>query len=452
MTHELFDTNHLAKTYFKMAVPVVWGLVVTLLYNLADTFFIGSTGNTSLVAGVSLCSPVFTTIMAFGNIYGQGGSSVISRILGKHDKKQSHSISSFCFYIALFTGILLGLFMLALQEPLLYFIGANSDTFAFAKSYFVVLAIGAPFIILSFIHSNLLRCEGLSTHSMAGSILGTVINIILDPILISEFHMGAEGAAIATVIGYMISDVYFIHIVRSRSDWLSIDIYLCKVSKDHIRQIVGIGMTAAITNLMQSLCIIAMNHFLLPYGSERIAAMGIVLKVNMISQLILTGFAFGAVPIFGYLYGSKNDRKLKELLIYCMKFLCSLSLILTALIYILSPWLMRLMMNNASVIAEGTGMLRWQVIGTIFASVVLLLTCFFQAAGKIIPAFILSISRQGVVFFLIISVFVKSFGYQGILISQATADILSALLAILLYYKAFPVIKGTDAPASSMAE
>lgn len=181
MTHELFDTNHLAKTYFKMAVPVVWGLVVTLLYNLADTFFIGSTGNTSLVAGVSLCSPVFTTIMAFGNIYGQGGSSVISRILGKHDKKQSHSISSFCFYIALFTGILLGLFMHALQEPLLYFIGANSDTFAFAKSYFVMLAIGAPFVILSFIHSNLLRCEGLSTHSMAGSILGTVINIILDP-------------------------------------------------------------------------------------------------------------------------------------------------------------------------------------------------------------------------------------------------------------------------------
>lgn len=203
---------------------------------------------------------------------------------------------------------------------------------------------------------------------------------------------------------------------------------------------------------MQSLCIIAMNQLLLPYGSERIAAMGIVLKVNMISQLILAGFAFGAVPIFGYLYGSKNDRKLKELLIYCMKFLCSLSLILTALIYILSPWLMRLMMNNASVIAEGTGMLRWQVIGTIFASIVLLLTCFFQATGKIIPAFVLSISRQGVVFFLIISIFVKSFGYQGILISQATADLLSALLAILLYYKAFPVIKGTDAPASSMAK
>lgn len=437
MNQEIFDTNHLTKTYFKMAVPVVMGLVVTLLYNLADTFFIGRTGNTSLVAGVSLCSPVFTTIMAFGNIYGQGGSSLISRVLGKHDKEHSQCISSFCFYIALFTGIILGVLMLLLQEPLLYRIGASDDTLAFARSYFVILAIGAPFIILSFIHSNLLRCEGLSTQSMTGSILGTVINIVLDPILISECNMGAEGAAIATVIGYAITDLYFVFIVKSKSHWLSIDPHHCRISKSYIQQILGVGMTAAITNLMQSLCIIAMNQFLLPYGSDRIAAMGIVLKVNMISQLVLTGFSFGAVPVFGYLYGSKHDVKLRELLTYCLKFLCALAFVLTVLIYAAAPWLMEMMMDNASIVADGTIMLRWQAAGSVFASIVLLFTCFFQAVGKIIPAFFLSISRQGALFFLIIIVFVKFFGYQGILISQAIADVISAALALILYWSIF---------------
>lgn len=437
MSQELFDLQHLPKTYFKLALPVVMGLVVTLIYNLADTYFIAQTNDTILVAGVSLCSPVFTTIMAFGNIYGQGGSSLISRLLGRKDKEGIQRISSFCFYIAIATGVLLGVLMLLFHVPLLHVIGANEDTFATAREYFVILAIGTPCIILSFIHSNLLRCEGLSTYSMIGSIAGTVLNIILDPILISGLHMGAAGAAIATVIGYAVSDLYFIYIVKRHSQWLSTNLHHSRASKDEVKQIFGVGTTAAITNLMQSLCVIAMNQFLLPYGNDKIAAMGIVLRVNMISQLILTGFAFGAVPLFGYLYGSKNHQKMKELLTFCIKFLGGLSIALTILIGILSPWMLKMMMDNSAIILDGTSMLRWQIAGTIFASFVLLLTCFFQATAKIIPAFLLSISRQGVLFIAILVIFVHFLGYEGILISQFIADILGACLALLLYFKTF---------------
>lgn len=437
MSQELFDLQHLPKTYFKLALPVVMGLVVTLIYNLADTYFIAQTNDTILVAGVSLCSPVFTTIMAFGNIYGQGGSSLISRLLGRKDKEGIQRISSFCFYIAIATGVLLGILMLLFHVPLLHVIGANEDTFATAREYFVILAIGTPCIILSFIHSNLLRCEGLSTYSMIGSIVGTVLNIILDPILISGLHMGAAGAAIATVIGYAVSDLYFIYIVKRHSQWLSTNLHHGQASKDEVKQIFGVGTTAAITNLMQSLCVIAMNQFLLPYGNDKIAAMGIVLRVNMISQLILTGFAFGAVPLFGYLYGSKNHQKMKELLTFCIKFLGSLSIALTILIGILSPWMLKMMMDNSAIILDGTSMLRWQIAGTIFASFVLLLTCFFQATAKIIPAFLLSISRQGVLFIAVLVIFVHFLGYEGILISQFIADILWACLALLLYFKTF---------------
>ena len=186
-----FDTEHLYRSYFKMAFPVVLGLAVTLIYNLADTFFIAQTNDTNLIAGVSLCAPVFTTLMAFGNIYGQGGSSLISRMLGQNDMEGTARVSSFSFYVAIATGVVLAVVMTLFRSPLLALLGANSETMTYAQSYYTVLTLCAPILVLSFIHSNLVRCEGLANESMLGTILGAVVNIILDPILISGLGMGA---------------------------------------------------------------------------------------------------------------------------------------------------------------------------------------------------------------------------------------------------------------------
>ena len=167
----IFDTKHLYRNYFKMALPVVLGLVVTLIYNLADTFFIAQTNDTNLIAGVSLCSPVFTALMAFGNIYGQGGSSLISRLLGENDINSVKRVSSFCFYIAMATGFILAVVMSVLHQPILTMLGADSTTLPHAFSYYIVLVVCAPVIVISFIHSNLVRCEGMSSASMIGTIL-----------------------------------------------------------------------------------------------------------------------------------------------------------------------------------------------------------------------------------------------------------------------------------------
>ena len=181
----IFDLDHLYRTYFKMALPSVFGLMVSVVYNLADTFFIAQSNDTALIAGVSLCAPVFTALMAFGNIYGQGGSSLISRLLGQDDREGTGRVSSFCFYVALTTGVVLAALMMLFRVPLLGILGATAETMPHAEAYYTVLAIGAPATVLNFIHSNLVRCEGMATQSMIGSIGGTVINIILDPILIT---------------------------------------------------------------------------------------------------------------------------------------------------------------------------------------------------------------------------------------------------------------------------
>ena len=430
--NSFFDTDHLYRSYFKMAFPVVLGLAVTLIYNLSDTFFIAQTNDTNLIAGVSLCSPVFTTLMAFGNIYGQGGSSLISRMLGQEDSEGTARVSSFCFYIAIATGAVLAVVMTLFRSPILALLGANSETLPYAQSYYTVLTLCAPILVLSFIHSSLIRCEGLSTESMIGTILGAVVNIILDPILISSLGMGALGAAVATVIGYLCSVVYFLWVLRRKSHCLSVEISHCHVNTDELRQILGVGVTAALSNLMQSLTVIVINQFLLPYGNDKIAAMGIVLKVNMIAQLILTGFAFGGVPMYGYLYGAKQSDALRKLIRFCLTFLCLLSLVLTAFLCLASTPLMGLFVQGADLISTGSEMLRWQAAATVCAGIVLLLTVLFQATGKIVPAFLLSISRQGAVFLVVLVVCVKMFSYHGVLMAQAVADVLSAILALTL--------------------
>ncbi len=434
-----FDTKHLYRCYFKMAFPVVLGLVVTLVYNLADTFFIAQTNDTNLIAGVSLCAPVFTALMAFGNIYGQGGSSLISRLLGQQDGEGVKRVSSFCFYIALVTGIVLAVLMTVFNRPLLTLLGADADTLPHAFQYYIVLVVCAPIMVLSFIHSSLVRCEGMSTESMIGTILGAVINIILDPILISVVGMGAMGAAVATVIGYFCSVLYFLWLLHKKSHCLSVKASLCRVSSGELRQILGVGVTAALSNLMQSLCVIVVNQFLLPYGNDKIAAMGIVLKINMIAQLVLTGLAFGGVPLFGYLYGAQRREEMKKLVRFCLGFLSALSLALTVALCLFASPLMGAFVKDSAMIASGAEMLRWQAASTVFAGIVLLLTVLFQATGKVGPSFVLSISRQGVVFVAALLVCVKLFAYNGVLMGQAVADVVSALIALVLLACANPM-------------
>lgn len=435
MENAIFNDDRIARSYIRLSLPLVFSMVVTLIYNLADTFFVARTGNTDLVAGVSLGMPLFTLLMAFGNIFGQGGASLISRQLGKGDKEGVRHISSFCFYITIALGFIIGALMLLFRLPILRLIGANEGTFSHASDYYIWLSIGAPATMLSFIHSNLLRSEAMSRESMTGTVLGAVVNIILDPIFISGLSMGAKGAAIATVIGYLSSDIYFFIIVRRRSQILSVNPKELKISGSFLRQILGIGIPAAIVNLMQSASVVLMNQFLLPYGNEKIAAMGIVQKVSMIALLLLTGLAFGGQPLWGYYYGAGDRQRLQKLLRFCLIFILSVAVVLTVFIFITAPYLMRIFMDNEGIIQDGTVMLRYQIITMPFVGVVLLMTIIFQSTGKVIPSFLLSISRQGVIFLLAMIIANQLAGYTGIIASQAISDILTGLLAIILFYK-----------------
>ncbi|MEZ3506807.1 MAG: MATE family efflux transporter [Lachnospiraceae bacterium] len=433
MANEIFEKVPVHKAYFKLALPVVFSMVISLVYNMVDTWFIARTGNTDLVAGVSLGAPVFTLMIALGDIFGLGGSSVISRLFGQKLDADGKRLSVFCFYAAFLCGILVTILMLLFRQPILHLLGADQNTYAYVSEYFTFIVLGAPFIIVSFTPSNLLRTEGFSTASMTGTILGSVINIILDPIFISVLGLGAAGAAIATVLGNIGADLFFVWFLLRKSRKLSISPVGFHISAAEVRQIMAIGFPASITNFMQSFGIALMNRFLLPYGNERVAAMGIVMKVNMIAVLILVGFAFGGQPLIGYNYGAGNHKRLKAILLFAYRFECGMALILAVILSLAARPMIGLFMKDPLIMENGIPMLRLQLVGMPFIAVVLITTCLFQSAGKAWNAFLLSVSRQGVLFALVIILASWLAGYYGVLISQAAADLLTALLAFWLF-------------------
>lgn len=434
MDQTLLRNTSIPKAYFSLALPTVLSMVVTIVYNMADTFFIAQTQNADLVAGVSLCAPVFTLLMAFGNIFGQGGCSLISRLLGRKDEDGIRCVSAFCFYAALLAGAASGLVMLLLRTPLLTLLGANADSISFASDYFVWLAIGAPFVVVSFIQSNLLCSVGRSTQSMIGSVSGSLVNIILDPILISVCGLGAAGAAIATVIGYIATDTFDLLCMVKKCPQFSLHPAHLAGASAFAGQIFGVGIPAALVNLAQSFSMVLVNQALLAYGNNKIAAMGIALKVHSIAFLILVGFSFGGQPLIGYLYGAKDRVRLSELVSFCFRFICGLAAALTLVLTAAAPLLMKLFLNDPVIVSDGTLMLRLQAAGMVFAAVVQIIMILFQATGKTVPAFFLSVSRQGIVFVAVLAVAVRLAGCYGVIAAQAAADLLTAAIAVGLYF------------------
>lgn len=449
MDNELFEKTPIPRAYMTLAIPVVLSMMVTLVYNTVDTYFIAHTGNTAMVAGVAIATPVFTVMIALGDIFGLGGSSVISRLYGQGRYDDGRRLSVFCFWGAVLTGLLVIILGLALHNPILAMLGADKDTWQYASQFYTLIILGSPFIIVSMTPTNLLRTEGHATPSAIGSIAGTLINICLNPLFIHVLGWGAAGSAGATVIANICTDIYYVWFLVTHSKNLSIDPRLMlrgkriNISQHETTSILAIGIPASVTNLMQSLGIVMINLFLLPYGNDAVAAMGIGLKIVMIAVMILVAFAFGGQPLIGYNYGAGNMQRLKNLLGFAYGFLSLLAIAMTTILVAFARQLMSFFSGDPHIVELGTGMLRVQLLSTVCVSIVLVTTCTFQSAGKALGALALSISRQGVMLAITLYAGSRIAGYHGVIAAQALADLFTAVLAVVLFVALLPELRGT---------
>lgn len=290
-------------------------------------------------------------MIALGDIFGIGGSSVISRLFGQKQDEEGKNVSGFCFYGAIVCGLIVSIIMMiARKTDFNHCLEQIQATLPYASQYYTYMALGATLIIVSLTPSNLMRTEGLATESMIGTITGSIVNMILDPIFILYLNMGAGGAAIATIIGYFASDLVFIYLTLKKSKKLSISLKYTHITKDELISIFTIGIPASITNLMSSFAMAITNNYLVAFGNDKVAAMGIVLKINMIVLLVMIGFAFGAQPLIGYNYGAKNTKRLKEIIKFDLLVEIIFALCTSITLALFTPSFIKIFMNDSTII------------------------------------------------------------------------------------------------------
>ncbi len=437
----VFEKDPVPRAVAKLAIPTVASMIVTVFYNVVDTFFVGQLGDPNQVAAVSIATPVFLFTMATGNIFGIGGSSFISRSLGERKLDRAEHISSFCFYGGIVTGLIATVIFLLFMDSILIASGASSYTIVYARQYLSVVACGAPFVVLATAYNNLIRGEGAAKTSMAGMMLGTVANIILDPIFILPdlkignfviplLGMGVTGAAIATVLGNMISVVYFLIFIRSGRSILSLRPADFKIGGGIFTGVIAIGLPASLNNVLMSLSNIMMNKMLVQYGDIAVASMGIAMKANMLVVFIQLGLAAGIQPLIGYNYGAKNYARMKSIMKFAMLCNVTIGTILTGIYVIYAREIVNLFIENREVIDTGTLMLRALMVSNPILGVMFVFTFTFQAMGKAVQPLILSISRQGFVFIPMLFIGRAFAGLNGVIFAQPVADFVSIFISL----------------------
>lgn len=431
--NELFESMPIKKAVMKMSLPLMTSLLVTVIYNMADTFFVAQTGDPNQVAAVGLTSPIFMLLLALSNVFAIGGSALISRTLGAKDTEKVKHISSFCFYSSIILGIICIIVLNLAMEPILKLLGTSSLTKSFCKEFLIYYIVGAPFVVCTFTLGNLIRTEGLSKEAMIGNMIGTLLNIILDPIMILVLEMGIRGAAIATVIGNVSSVIYFIIIINKKCKGLSLSIKDFSINKEIISGVMVVGIPASINNMLMSISYVFVNNYLKLYGDSAIAAMGIANKVVSLVTLLLIGFAAGAQPIMAYSYGAENNKRLSELLRFLFKAAIIGGFIGGAVIFVFANNIVKVFINDAEIVNYGILMLRALIVSAPLVGVIYVLSNLFQGMGKGTQSLILAVGRQGLIFIPVISIMNKIAGMNGIIISQALTDVLTAILAVSMF-------------------
>lgn len=409
------------------------GMLVTVVYIFVDTFFVAQTGNPNQVAAITICMPVFMVCMALGNIFGVGGASFISRLLGEKNFDCAKKTSSFAFYASLTIGLISTVSMFIFMPQILNSIGTSADTREFSRAYLSWIAAGAPAIILSFALGQIVRSVGAAKEAMLGMMAGTLLNIALDPLVIIGLKLGVEGAAIATVFSNLVSVAYYVLLIVRKDYPLSLRLSDFSFDGQIIRNVLAIGVPSTLSELLMSAATIILNNFAALHGDKYIAAIGIAIVVVMVPSMLVMGLSLGVQPLIGYTYTANLHTRLKGILKFTLAIALGLALALAAVIFIFGGAVVNLFMNDETVTQMGRHMVRLLAWSMPFQGVLFVLTMLFQSLGKAKQSLILSVARQGIIYIPLLIAFNYLAGQDGIILAQPVADVVSMLIAIILF-------------------
>lgn len=421
------------KLILKLSVPTIISMLVTGIYNSADTFFVGKI-STEATAAVGIVFSVMAIIQAIGFMCGQGSGNYLARMLGANDTKQANEVASTGFALSLIIGTLIALVGIFLVEPISDMLGATETTLADTKNYMRIILLGAPFMTGQFVINNQLRFQGSAVYAMFGLLAGAVANIALDPLFIFVFDLGVSGAALATVSGQIIS---FIVLMIGSKQGVNIHIKFknIRINKHYIFEIINGGIPSLFRQGLAALATIMLNKIAGEYGGDAaIAGMSVATRTLMLVSSALIGFGQGYQPVCSFNYGANLKKRVKEGYFFCLKYGTMFLVVVATICFVFAPEIIAYFRDDPEVVAIGSKALRFQAVSLPLMSGTVMTNMMLQSIGAGVKASISSSARSGIFFIPLLLIFSALFGLTGVESAQAAADVCSIILAIPFAY------------------
>lgn len=430
---EKYHNMPVSKAVIQNALPAVAAMLMVLIYNLADTFFIGQTHDAYQVAAVSLATPVFLIFMAVGTIFGIGGTSVISRAFGEGRKDYAGKVCAFCMWSCIIIGVAVSAGFLLFMDPILKLIGASEDTWEFTETYLTIVSFSGTFALISGCFSNILRAEGQAAKAMKGQLIGNLLNICLDALFIMVLHWEITGCALATLFGELAGAAYYLYYYLTGKSSLSVNI--CDFTfRDKVPgSVFAIGVPAALGSLLMSVSQIVMNSRMSSYGDLAVAGVGVAMKIVMITGMISMGIGQGVQPLLGYCTGAGVWDRFRQYMKFAFTFATVLGVSLTILCYIFTDQIVSIFLTDEGASDFAVDFARILLsTGPVFG-IFYVITNALQAMGAAVPSLIINISRQGLVYIPMLFILDAALGVTGLVWAQPAADVISLLIGIVMY-------------------
>lgn len=432
----LFEKMKVPKAVLYLAVPTIISQLITIVYNWADTFFVGQLNDTNMIASITICHPLFMVTTAIANLFGIGGASAISRALGQKEYNKIKKISSFSLYGAMIISLLFSLLVLLFKEPLLFILGDTESTSSFTKQYlFWVIILGALPTIISSTLAHLVRSTGKAKQASFGISLGAIINIILDPIFIFIFKLGVEGAAIATFISNILATIYFaiLLIYDHKKSILDFSIKNLTQKERVAFDVLGSGLSSFLLTSMAVCSNTAINKLMSNVEAAAISAVSIAKKVDLCVIAFTMGLAQGILPLVGYNYASKDHLRMKKIINFSGLITIGFSVICVILFSIFPRPLVSIFIKDETTVNYASVFLRMMCISMPLTAIIFIANSVFQATKQNSKALTLILLRKGLIDIPLMILLNHFIPVYGVILSQPIVDSCSGIIAIILY-------------------
>lgn len=419
------------KAIAHLGLPMMIGLSVSSLYNLINAFFIGLVHDTAMLSAITIGSPILIILMAIGDLFGVGGSSYISRLLGTGETKKGRQVAGYAFYAAIALGIVVALLAALFLNPLVHLLGADAATLLYTKQYAMILLGGGFALILNFTLEQLVRSEGAAKESMIGVFISVAVSIILDIVLILGLNLHVVGAATSMVLANLASSAYYAWFLENKSATLKGFMKHAKLAWHDQAEIYKIGVSELFKSGFMIVTSLLLNNFAIQYGDNVAAAMGIGVRIAQLPEFMTMGLFLGAMPLFAYSFAGQNVTRLQGAIKELMRWIGGISLVFALTVYVFRVPVMHLFSSDHQVIEIGLVILTAQLVSMVFNGFTGLFTGIFQASGQGAPTMILSII-QGILFIPILLIMHGIFGVDGLIWSVTITEGIAFLTGVVL--------------------